>query len=70
MLPIPVLDGGQAMLFALEGIKRSPLSLRTREIAMQIGVTMVMLLMGFAFWNDLSRYWSSVVGWLRSSAGL
>jgi len=70
LLPIPVLDGGQAMLFALEGIKRSPLSLRTREIAMQIGVTMVMLLMGFAFWNDLSRYWSSVVGWLRSSAGL
>jgi len=70
LLPIPVLDGGQAVLFALEGIKRAPLSLRTREIAMQIGVTMVMLLMGFAFWNDISRYWSSVVGWLRSSAGL
>jgi regulator of sigma E protease len=66
LLPIPVLDGGQAMLFAMEGIKRGPLSLRTREIAMQIGVTMVVLLMGFAFWNDLSRYWSSLVGWLRS----
>lgn len=70
LLPIPVLDGGQALLFALEGIKRSPLSLRTREIAMQIGVTMVVLLMGFAFWNDLSRYWSSFVEWLRTSAGL
>jgi regulator of sigma E protease len=70
LLPIPVLDGGQAVLFALEGIKRAPLSLRTREIAMQIGVTMVIMLMGFAFWNDLSRYWSSFVDWLRSSAGL
>ena len=70
LLPIPVLDGGQALLFALEGVKRSPLSLRTREIAMQIGVTMVLLLMGFAFWNDLSRYWSSFVEWLRDSAGL
>jgi regulator of sigma E protease len=70
LLPIPVLDGGQALLFALEGIKRAPLSLRTREIAMQIGVTMVVALMGFAFWNDLSRYWSTVVNWLRESAGL
>ncbi len=66
LLPIPVLDGGQAVLFAMEGIKRGPLSLRTREIAMQIGVTMVVLLMGFAFWNDLSRYWSSLVDFLRS----
>jgi regulator of sigma E protease len=70
LLPIPVLDGGQALLFALEGVKRAPLSMRTREIAMQIGVTMVVALMGFAFWNDLSRYWSTFLGWLRGSAGL
>jgi len=70
LLPIPVLDGGQALLFGLEGIKRSPLSARTREIAMQIGITMVVLLMGFAFWNDLSRHWSSLVDWLRENAGL
>ena len=65
LLPIPVLDGGQAVLFAMEGIKRGPLSLRTREIAMQIGVTMVVLLMGFAFWNDLSRYWSKILGFFQ-----
>jgi regulator of sigma E protease len=69
LIPIPVLDGGQALLFLLEGLKRGPLSLRTREIAMQIGVTMVFLLMGFAFWNDLSRYWSTFVDWLRQGAG-
>ena len=65
LLPFPVLDGGQAVLFMVEGIKRGPLSLRTREIAMQIGVTMVMLLMGFAFWNDVSRHWSSFLEWVK-----
>jgi len=70
LLPIPVLDGGQALLFLIEGVKRSPVSLRTREIVQQIGVTVLVTLMGFAFWNDLSRHWSSFVGWLKSSAGL
>jgi regulator of sigma E protease len=70
LIPIPVLDGGQALLFLIEGLRRRPLSLRAREIAMQIGVTMVVLLMGFAFWNDVSRYWSRVVDWVRQGAGL
>jgi regulator of sigma E protease len=64
LLPIPVLDGGQATLFLVEGIKRSPLSLRTRLAVQQIGVTVLVLLMGLAFWNDLSRLWSKVVDWL------
>jgi regulator of sigma E protease len=70
LLPIPVLDGGQALLIAIEGVKRSPLSLRTREIVQQIGVTMLVMLMGIAFWNDLSRHWSRFVDWVRQSAGL
>jgi regulator of sigma E protease len=74
LLPIPVLDGGQALLFTIEGIKRSPVSLRTREIVQQLGVTVLVMLMGLAFWNDLSRHltrhWSTLVEWLRSSTGL
>ncbi|HUU32761.1 MAG TPA: site-2 protease family protein, partial [Vicinamibacterales bacterium] len=70
LLPIPVLDGGQALLVMIEGVKRSPVSLRTREIAQQIGVTVLLALMGLAFWNDLSRKWSGFVDWLRQSAGL
>lgn len=70
LLPIPVLDGGQAVLFLIEGVKRSPVSLRTREVVQQIGLTMLVALMGFAFWNDLSRHWTRLVDWLRSSAGL
>ena len=67
LLPIPILDGGQAVLFIAEGIKRGPLSLRTREVFQQLGFTFLMLLMGFAFWNDISRNWSAFVGW---SSGL
>jgi len=67
LLPIPVLDGGQAVLFIAEGIKRGPLSLRTREIFQQVGFTFLLMLMGFAFWNDISRNWSAFMGW---SSGL
>ena len=70
LLPIPILDGGQALLFIVEGLKRSPLSLRTREVVQQIGLTVLLLLMGMAFWNDLSRHWSKLVDWLRSGTGL
>jgi regulator of sigma E protease len=66
LLPIPILDGGQALLFLVEGVKRSPLSLRTRLAVQQIGLTVLALLMGMAFWNDISRNWSKVLDWLRS----
>ena len=64
LLPIPVLDGGQAALFLIEGIKRGPLSLRAKLAFQQVGITVLMLLMGLAFWNDLSRLWAQVVDWL------
>ena len=70
LLPIPILDGGQALLFIVEGVKRSPLSVRSREIVQSIGLTMLMMLMGLAFWNDISRHWSKVIDWLRSGPGL
>jgi regulator of sigma E protease len=64
LLPIPVLDGGQAVLFMVEGVKRGPLSLRTKEIFQQVGVTALLMLMGYAFWNDISRFWGSFVDYL------
>lgn len=65
LLPIPILDGGQMLLYAVEGVKRSPLSMRTRELVQQVGLAMLVALLGFAFWNDVSRNWSSFVEWLR-----
>jgi regulator of sigma E protease len=67
LLPIPILDGGQAMIYAIEGIKRSPLSIRSREIATSIGFGLLVLLMGRAFWNDLTPTWLKFVNWLSNA---
>jgi regulator of sigma E protease len=61
MVPIPVLDGGQLLLFALEAIKRGPLSFRTRQIAMYIGFVMIVLVLLLAFKNDIERSWQNFV---------
>jgi RIP metalloprotease RseP len=69
LLPIPILDGGQAVIFAIEGVRRTPLSLRTREIFQQVGFTVLVLLMGLALWNDLSRQWVRLLEWLSGAPG-
>ncbi|MGC9324282.1 MAG: RIP metalloprotease RseP [Desulfomonilia bacterium] len=55
LLPIPVLDGGYILLFLIEGITGRPVEGRPREIAQQIGLFLLILLMLFAFYNDISR---------------
>ena len=57
LLPIPILDGGHILFFALEAIKRRPLSLRAREIASYVGLLLLISLMVLAFRNDIMRYW-------------
>jgi regulator of sigma E protease len=66
LLPIPILDGGQAVIYGIEGIKRSPLSIRSREIATSIGFGLLVILMGRAFWNDLTPTWLKFVSWLSN----
>ena len=56
LLPIPVLDGGHMLFFGLEFIHRKPLSIKTREIAQQIGLALLLLLMVYVFYNDIVRY--------------
>lgn len=55
ILPIPILDGGYLLLFLIEGITGKPLKDRPREIAQQIGLFLLILLMLFAFYNDIMR---------------
>jgi regulator of sigma E protease len=66
LLPIPILDGGQALVYIVEAVKRGPLSHRTREIVQQVGLVFLVMIMGFAFWNDFARNWSSFVEWLKN----
>ena len=55
LLPIPVLDGGHLMYHMIEVIRRRPLSERAMEISQQFGLSILFVLMAFAFFNDLNR---------------
>ena len=53
LLPIPPLDGGHLLFYAIEAVIRRPVSERVLEIVYRTGFTIVLLFMGFVFWNDL-----------------
>jgi len=55
LLPIPVLDGGHLLYYAVEAVKGSPPSVRTMEVAQRIGVGVLILLTALALYNDLTR---------------
>ena len=55
LLPIPVLDGGQIVYQLIEMVKGSPLTERTQILGQQIGIVALLLLMSFAFYNDIAR---------------
>ena len=58
LLPIPVLDGGHMVLLTIEGISGKPLSIRLREVIQIIGVAVLLAIMTYAIFNDLSRIFS------------
>jgi regulator of sigma E protease len=55
LLPIPMLDGGQIVYQLVEWIKGSPLSERTLLICQQLGLATLLVIMSFAFYNDITR---------------
>jgi regulator of sigma E protease len=55
LFPIPILDGGHFLFLGLEALLRKPISIKKMEIAQQIGLIFIILLMLFAFYNDLIR---------------
>lgn len=55
LLPVPVLDGGHLVFFTIEALRGAPVSLRKMEIAQQVGMIILISLMAFAFFNDISN---------------
>lgn len=55
LLPIPMLDGGQIVYQLVEAMKGSPISERAQVFGQQMGILFLLLLMSFAFYNDLTR---------------
>jgi regulator of sigma E protease len=56
LLPVPILDGGHLFFYVIELVLRKPVSFKTREIAQQIGLILLLGLMVLAFYNDIVRY--------------
>lgn len=59
LLPVPLLDGGHLMYYSVELIKGSPVSEKAMEYGQRVGLTLLLIMMAFAFYNDLTRIFSS-----------
>ncbi|HWI39396.1 MAG TPA: RIP metalloprotease RseP [Burkholderiales bacterium] len=55
LLPIPLLDGGHLMYYAIEIVKGRPVSERFMELGQRVGLALLLVMMAFAFYNDLNR---------------
>ncbi|MBE0460422.1 MAG: RIP metalloprotease RseP [Candidatus Aminicenantes bacterium] len=67
LFPIPVLDGGQIFVLALEGIFRKDFSPKVKQIVMQIGFAMFLFILVFVILNDIVKRlpngWESLIPW-------
>lgn len=64
LLPVPVLDGGHLVFFAIEALRGRPLSEKVLIVANKIGMALLFLLIAFVFYNDIMRI---VVPWVQKS---
>jgi regulator of sigma E protease len=53
LFPVPLLDGGHLMYYAIEALRGKPLSERAQEMGFRIGLALVLMLMIFATYNDI-----------------
>ncbi len=58
LLPVPILDGGHLLYFAVEAVKGSPLSEQAQYVAQHVGLVLLVGLMGLAFYNDVVKVFS------------
>ena len=62
LFPIPMLDGGHLVYYAIEAVLGKPLGPKAQEWGFRVGLSLVAMLMAFGFWNDLTRIYSMMVG--------
>ena len=55
LLPVPMLDGGHLFYYLIEMIKGSPVSEKFEELGQQVGLAILLMLMGLAIFNDIQR---------------
>ena len=62
LFPIPMLDGGHLVYYAIETVLGKPLGQEAQEWGFRVGLSLVVMLMAFGFWNDLTRLFAMMVG--------
>jgi regulator of sigma E protease len=62
LFPIPMLDGGHLVYYAIEAVLGKPLGPKAQEWGFRVGLSLVVMLMAFGFWNDLTRIYSIMLG--------
>jgi regulator of sigma E protease len=69
LLPVPMLDGGHLLFYAIEGVRRRPLPPRAVEWAFRTGLAALLVLMIFVTLNDLASFglWSKLGGLIGRS---
>lgn len=55
LFPVPLLDGGHLLFYAVEAVRGKPLSERAQELGFRIGLALVLMLMVFATYNDFKH---------------
>ena len=53
LLPVPMLDGGHVLVFAIEGVRRKPLSQHARDRVQLVGLALIGLITILALGNDI-----------------
>jgi len=53
LFPVPMLDGGHLLFYAIEAVRGRPLSERAQEWGLRVGLALVLALMVFGAWNDI-----------------
>lgn len=56
LLPIPILDGGNILLLAMEGIRRRDFSMAFKERFVQVGLVFLLILFAYVMYNDVMRH--------------
>ena len=59
LFPIPLLDGGHLLFYGIEAVRGRPLSERVQEFGFRVGLALILMLMIFTVWNDLSHFSAS-----------
>jgi regulator of sigma E protease len=62
LFPVPLLDGGHLLFYAVEAVRGRPLSERAQEMGFRFGLALVLMLMIFTTYNDISNIASRIAG--------